>query len=305
MDKYSRAFYEVTFHLAFRSKSGTEFQDFFSSVMEVRFPGDFQRVKPGGPRGDRKCDGYLSSAQRLFQVYGPQTMRASETTRKIAEDFAGAEGHWRGQMLEWVFVHNQWRGLPAEVVMALNDLAAQANKKGIAVSWCCETELKQTLFECNEGSIASILGYCPGPSDFQAVDFKDLQLVIEAISQEPAAPEGDVKIVPPGKIRSNDLSDSVQVLLMAGSRKSYLVSEFFSKWHDPELGDRVAKTFRARYEGLKASGFRGDDMFQQLWTFARGTIVAKPKHEAAVLAVLAFLFEECEVFEPPDNGLAL
>ena len=299
MDGYSRAFYEVKFRLEFRSRSGEEFQDFFSSIMESRYPGDFQRIKPGGPHGDRKCDGYLSSEKKVFQAYAPHTMESRGTISKINQDFTGAKEHWKEQMRAWVFVHNQWRGLPADVLIELNRLTALVEKLGIVISRCCEPELKQVFFELSEHAIGGILGYSPTPRDFQVLDFKDLQIVIDAISQgSPTELQDDIKTVPPEKLKVNDLSESVQSLLVVGSRKSHLVRELFRKWHDPELGDRIANTFREKYKIFKRSGVAGDDLFQELWMFARGGGVTRPKDEAAVLAVLAFLFEECDIFEP-------
>ena len=82
-----REWYEIKFSLEFRSKLGTEFQDFFSSIMERRYLSDFQKVKPYGKHGDRKCDGYHGSVKRVYQVYAPEKMNVAETNTKIEEDF--------------------------------------------------------------------------------------------------------------------------------------------------------------------------------------------------------------------------
>jgi hypothetical protein len=42
----------------------------------------------------------------------------------------------------------------------------------------------------------------------------------------------------------------------------------------------------------------GDETFHALWKFAGGGNQKSIQHEAAVLALLAFLFEECDIFEP-------
>jgi hypothetical protein len=42
-----------------------------------------------------------------------------------------------------------------------------------------------------------------------------------------------------------------------------------------------------------------NEAFFELWKFAGGGSQKSIELEAAVLAVLAFLFEECEIFEAP------
>ncbi|MDA8227847.1 MAG: hypothetical protein M0T74_09175 [Desulfitobacterium hafniense] len=72
MDSLSRAYYEACFERDYLKITEKAFQDFFSELMEKRFPGDFQRVMPSGKAGDRKNDGYLKSKRMLFQVYAPK-----------------------------------------------------------------------------------------------------------------------------------------------------------------------------------------------------------------------------------------
>ncbi len=84
-------------------------------------------------------------------------------------------------------------------------------------------------------------------------------------------------------------------------QKSALVGRFFSTWYDPQFGDRVARAFRTKYEQLREVNILGDDAFLELWIFAGGAERKAPRMEAAVLAVLAFLFEACDIFEAPGE----
>ena len=63
----------------FLVKNGNEFEDWFSEIMELRYPGDFTRVSPWGADGDQKNDGYLRSKRMLFQVYAPETLQESSS----------------------------------------------------------------------------------------------------------------------------------------------------------------------------------------------------------------------------------
>lgn len=86
------AWYETRFELEFKTKTATEFQSFFTAIMQRRFPSDFQAVKPYGKQGDKKCDGFLGSKGRVFQVYAPEQMNSATTVAKINEDLRGRSG---------------------------------------------------------------------------------------------------------------------------------------------------------------------------------------------------------------------
>ena len=291
-----REWYEQKFINAFRSKSGIEFQEFFVSIMERGYPADFQKVKPYGKDGDKKCDGYHQSLKRVYQVYAPERMNVGETNKKIDEDFNGAVQHWTNDIAAWVFVHNQWRGIPADV---LQKLLAINGTNGVTVLRWSEPEVHDEFFRLTPENQALLLGPSPTSQSFAYIQMKDVVQVANAISQQEAPLPEEIRKVPAGKLNANSLSISVQSLLTLGSRKSKLVKRFFDEWHDPQLGDRIARAFRSRYEQLRKEGIVGDEVFFQLWKFAGGGSQDSVPHEAAVLAVLAFLFEECDIFEAP------
>ena len=298
MDDLQRSWYEMKFRDTFRSKDGNGFQDFFSELMEMRYPGDFQRVKPYGKLGDRKCDGYHASIKAVYQLYAPEAFKLAAMLRKIDEDFLGALAFWKGQMLEWRFVHNQWRGLAADVVFKLNSLGTIHK---LPVAHWGEPEIRTEVFLLTDADITLLLGYAPAKGNVSQLGFEDLRVVLEGIAQQPLPAEVEIKPVPQEKLKANALSDDAQRLLLVGMQKSALVGRFFSTWHDPQFGDRVARAFRTRYEELKAANILGDDAFFELLKFAGGAERKAPRIEAAVLAVLAFLFEACDIFEAPGE----
>jgi hypothetical protein len=68
-----------------------------------------------------------------------------------------------------------------------------------------------------------------------------------AMSQE--LNPSDPPLTPPSseKLEKNALSDESALLLRIGRRKSSLVEAFFRKGSRPDLGERIAEAFRARY----------------------------------------------------------
>ncbi len=107
-----------------------------------------------------------------------------------------------------------------------------------------------------------------------------------------------MKAIPPGKIEANDLTESVSTLIKSGLTKSPLVSAFLDTWYDESLGERLAVSFRKKHEELRGT-MLPNRIFTELQTWAGGTQIGTPEHQMAVLTVLAYYFERCDIFEEP------
>ncbi|WP_020469847.1 ABC-three component system protein [Zavarzinella formosa] len=302
MDQLTRAFYELKFRNAFLENRGEAFQDLFSSIMENRYPGDFIRTRPWGNQGDRKNDGYVRSMRTLFQVYAPNELSESITLAKIDEDFQGAIPFWRAHFDQWVFVHNSAIGLGPGVERKLLDL--DSGNQNIRVrSWGFE-ELRRVVFELGISELISLLGPIPSRTDLVNVQFPEVEMVLRTLENRPTPLSDEIQPVPPRKLEANSLSDAVVLLLKAGLGSSNKVRDYFNKYYDPKLGDRVAQAFRGEYESLRNARLSPDDIFVRLQLIGNGTTLASPSRQAATLTVLAYLFEECEIFErPPEEAV--
>lgn len=297
MDELSRAYYEKTFENEFLKSKEYSFQDFFSEVMEKCHPNDFQRVRPWGKIGDMKNDGYLKSQRKLFQVYAPNELSAHKTICKIEEDFYGALPFWEKYFDNWVFVHNSRSGLGPEVTMKLLELE-KANQRIKIEHWGFE-ELRQKIFSLNYNDLVSLLGHAPSNKDMLNIGFEDLKVILETIARQQPIEELDLRPVSHEKLYANGLSDNVEIMLKAGMKKANHVERFLAQCYDPILGDEIASTFKNKYKELKQAENSPDLIFTKLQEFAGGTQRGTPKHEASVLAVMAYLFEKCDIFENP------
>jgi hypothetical protein len=296
MDKYVRAWYEVVFERDFLRKKGTEFQNFFGDLMERRFPeGDFIRVRPWGNTGDRKNDGYLTSQRTLFQVYAPNEMKELEALRKIDEDFNGALPYWEQYFETWIFVHNARQGPGPGVAKKLLDLHQE--HRDISVKLWGFEDLRRELFQMSEEDIAALLGPAPSQRDFLKVGFEDLKAVLQFISRQAVPSTPDLQRVPRDKVEINKLSEETEALISAGRHKSSLVGKFLKRYPDPEYGDQIVQAFEAKYHELRSDNLDPDSIFRELQIFAGGERTREPKHQAAVLSVLAYLFDQCDIFE--------
>lgn len=303
MDEIAREFFELKFKVCFMERRGDAFQSFFSDIMEKCHPGDFQRVRPWGRLGDQKNDGYLKSKRMLFQSYAPDDMAANAAIAKINEDFLGALPYWERYFDSWVFVHNDMRGLGPTVLRALLDL--QEAHKHIAVTHWGYEELRQEAFTLNNVDLSSLLGPVPTRRDLVELRIDDLVDVILGIDAQPLSDVVDLRPIPAGKVEYNSLSDNVRVLLNAGMGKADLVEGFFNAWSlDPTLGDRIAATLTQYYEAYRTARIDPDLIFHRLFEMVRASAPKTPSGEVASLAVLAYFFEQCDIFERPSDKVA-
>lgn len=297
MDPHVSHWYEKDFENAFLRAKGDAFQTFFELLMSRAYKADFMACRPWGNVGDKKNDGFLKSEGRLFQVYAPNDMTADAAKKKISEDFAGALEHWGRHFDNWSFVHNAYDGLPPHVQELL--LETERLNHGVKIEpWCLE-ELRVVFRKLTLDDLRSWFGYTPPTLAEQAsIGFDEIRIVLEDIAAREMPVSHAVLSVDPGKLRANRLSDNVQALLTAGMAKAPLVKQFFDEWHAPTYGERMAKAFSARYAELKSAALHPNEVFHELqqWTCGK-----KPKSSAqlaAALAVLAYFFERCDIFEP-------
>ncbi|WP_043712626.1 ABC-three component system protein [Corallococcus macrosporus] len=295
MDPNARAIYELHFRVAFLEKKGEAFQDFFSTLMELAHPADFQRVRPSGRLGDWKNDGYLRSERTLFQVYAPRQWPAAEAVRKIEEDFTGALKHWKEHLSTWAFVHNAPDGLVAPVFKKLQDLQA-ANPQVQVTSWGRE-ELRARLSRLSEAHLTQLFGPVPTARSVDALGIADLRPVLEQIPRLPAPADADLRPVPADKIELNLLSEHAAAMLKMGMRRATLVGRYFDLRPNPTERDAVAQALRVKYEELRRAGASPDDVFVGLQNFVDPGRMHSIERQAAVFTVLAYFFEECDIFE--------
>ena len=134
--------------------------------------------------------------------------------------------------------------------------------------------------------------------------YNDLLAVLKHIAITPMPLPSEINDVSRGKIEANLLSGVVADFLKIGMQKSPLVMQFFNAWHDPQYGEQIAATFNNEYKKLKAHRphLHPDEIFGRLEQWAGGVANTTPSHKAAVLAVMAYLFDECEIFEDAKNA---
>jgi hypothetical protein len=298
MEPIARYHFQLAFRVKFSGAHGDEFQMLFGGIMNHRYPGDFVQTRPWGRLGDDKCDGYLPSQRKFYQCYAPERMEMCPTLAKLNDDFEGALPMANDFFDVWVFVHNAKEGrLPSWLVTAIQSLRNTHTKPRIETLGY--VELLQEVLSLREGTLIDLFGAFPTQGDFLSLSFEDIKPILQFVATHDSPSDSAVSPVPQHKIEYNGLGEDERMSLVNGMRKARLVRDYLDGHPDKELPEKVASCFRQKYDQLKAEGLEPNSILYELQIAAQGPYVQRPRQEAAALAVLAHLFEKCDIFESP------
>lgn len=296
-----RYWWRIALELRLRKCNGDAFQDFFSTVMAQLHGDDFVRVRPFGKLGDKGCDGYLNSSGQLFQCYGAmngETKQVAKLTKKMTDDFDTAETKLAEIMREWHMVHNLIDGMPTEAITTLKALET-ANPKLVFGIIGLEG-FAERVFKLTPSKIGTLLGPAASDDDAKNLDIATLRRLVNdlAAAADAAQPEGvDLRPVPVDKLAYNQLPNHWKSLISGGWINAPIVASYFERHPDPLTGDKVAALFKGKYTYFKAQHLAPGDIMAALFELVTGIGNVLPQQQVAAQALLAFLFENCDIFE--------
>lgn len=299
MDDVTRQFHRQTFKFRWHFSTGTAFQDLFAEVMQNAWPKDFQKVKPYGKNGDKKCDGYLASQKAVFQCYGPQTMKEVVLIAKVKDDFAGAKEHWADAMKIWSFVHNDHHGLTANVTQLFQQFRAQ--NPTIELQEWAWPQAREQFDRLSPLAASDLFGYAPSAVSLMQMDFEELRPVVDQIAKQKPDPDTPPTAPSVRKLEKNALDEDAADFLRIGRRRVRLVEQYFEEHHNPLLGDQIAAALKRQYALLTDAGFNPNEVLLELQKFAGWDNSGTNTNNAAVLAVISYFFDRCDIFEDPEE----
>ena len=297
MDAVSALFFAQHFRIAFLEKKGTAFQDWFVALAGYALGPDFESVRSYGRQGDWKCDGRQLSTGAIFQCYAPESETDQKTITKINLDLAGALAKWPKFIRAWTFVHNDPRGVPPAVANHLDQI--RQSHPLIHFEIWSEPQLFSLFKKLTNDAKQIMFGAVPSRSLVDGLALEDLKPVIDALERRD--PDPTVALPPPPsvqKLEKNALSTEAADFLRTGRRRVRLVETYFQKTGPVELGEKIAEAFREQYAYLKSLDLSADQIFMYLQRYAG--VQGEPKRQAAAMAVLAYLFDSCDIFEDPE-----
>jgi hypothetical protein len=302
MQDHEEKWYFMHFENKFLKLTREQFQAWFVEIMECAYPGDFAGTRQGTTKGggDLNCDGFLTSEGAVYAVYAPRQCSLKELNDKIAEDCRGAISNFGDRMRRWVFVHNDEQ-ISSETIKALADLKIAFPNVDIG-TFIKKEELWAIVRSLPPETLCRMFPQFPIATTVDKLGFKDLQPVLQFIEKQPLPIDLPVDPPDPDKLAHNGLSDYSEDWLRIGRRKEKLVGIYFDGSHDPELGEKIAQAFRDRYRRLKDAQWPSDSILQELYGFAGGFKFLQQNEQAAVLTVLSYYFERCDIFENAPSG---
>ena len=103
--------------------------------------------------------------------------------------------------------------------------------------------------------------------------------------------------MPCRKLEFNKLPNHWRYLISGGWQNAHIVAKYLDDHPDPLTGEKIAQVFRVRYEYLKAQGLASGAVMSGLYEMVTGIGIVPPERQVATQALLAFLFESCDIFE--------
>jgi hypothetical protein len=103
--------------------------------------------------------------------------------------------------------------------------------------------------------------------------------------------------VPPDKLEFNNLPGHWRTLIAGGWQNADLVATYLNRHPNPIAGEKIAQLFRGRYQYLRAQKLSPGSIMTSLYEMVTGPGTIPPPRQVAAQALLAFLFESCDIFE--------
>jgi hypothetical protein len=131
------------------------------------------------------------------------------------------------------------------------------------------------------------------------ITFVELEAVAGSVASAPLPEDQDLTLHPVReKMTRNELTERVDKDLTIGLLGAETVRLFLEQIAvvDANFPNRLRSGFVREYDRLRADGSRGDALFAELLAFAGGDS-SDFLRQAASRAVLAYLFQVCDVFE--------
>lgn len=291
----------MSLELKLRRLNADAFQQFFSTVMERIHGNDFIRVRPFGSLGDKGCDGYLQGNGQLFQCYGKlhdAGLTVSTLVSKMSDDYGKAALALAVIMKEWHFVHNLVDGIPIEAVVRLEELKAANGHHRFGMFG--PPTFEERILALDELHVTALLGPVASAEDSRNMRIEEVAHLIAAVMRDidnPPLADAEPNEPPLDKLEFNSIQGAWYWILRGATKNAHLVKNYVGQHPDPEMGKQVAKVFANRYAELDAERLPPNAVLTKLYEGITGIGSVSPERQVAAQALLAYLFEACDIFK--------
>jgi hypothetical protein len=310
MTKDERYISRVLFELRVYRSDGQAYQDLFTSIMQAGNR-DFILVKPQGRIGDRKNDGFDKVRGKYYQVYAPEDLasKGANTLTKLKQDFTALLKYWNNvaPVKEFYFVLNdKYKGVYPTIHKAISAMGKAHHE--IRFALLLNKDLEDTFMSLEEDQVVRILnGMVPSADSIGDVDYSILTEVIDYLMNLENSYKPEVIPDKPdfeNKITFNSLSRQVADLLRIGNYQHHAIVDFFkmnSMFAKSELKDVFIKLYSQGLDAIPDDVVRKNDLVF-FHILERASPSKKKPIQDALLVLMSYYFEYCDIFEAPDNG---
>ena len=295
--------FDIYFDLAFATNNQTRFERWFVDMAACVFGLDFESIKAGGVKGDKKSDGRRISTETIYQCYAPESPKtfAEEAKTKILDSFPEVTKYWP-DVKEWVFVHNNVGGLPPSASDALEELRSEYEKISIAAPSPPRRFLKDEFHD--KLSIQQMIDLYPSASiNFGSVQMEHIRpLLKKIIAERTAAPDPNAfgEIPDEDKLNFNKLSPDSKYDITRAQPHIAIVDRYLKSLNTPQNASIIQAEMRTKYLELKDRGYLPDEILAEMLRFVGGDGMST--ENAAAYVILAYYFDACDIFENIPGG---
>lgn len=294
--------------LIFRNRvynaSGNSFEELFTRIMQASNP-NFIQIKPQGRLGDKKNDGFDPNTYSYYQVYAPEDLSTTENNaiKKLHTDFNCLKNYWPSigcPVKEFYYVVND-RFKNVGPALMKNIIELQNNNPQIKIDIFLTNKLQNIFESLNETKIIDIIGFIPN-ADISFLELDILHNVIVHIMNTKA--DAKLPIIPENpnfnnKIKFNNLNENIASLMQSAMINTNAIDDYFRNNNNFQR-DELRNHFNSMYLNAKQTFSETDQIFTDIYQKALPKN-ATQAHMAAVLTLMAYYFECCDIFESPEQ----
>jgi hypothetical protein len=288
--------FNLYFDLAFRTMNQTTFETWFAELAGCVYGTDFEVIKAGGHKGDKKSDGRRISTETIYQCYAPESPAtfASKAKAKIEDSFPEVLKFWPN-LREWLFVHNNEGGISPAISDGIEVLRKTYNH--LTILQVSRRFLKDELHD--RLTLQQLIDLYPSASlNFLAVKMEDVRPLLRKIIAEKttAFDSGAFGEIPDeAKLDYNKLSPDAKYDIQRARPNVDIVQRYIDGMNNPQNASIIQSKMQAKYLELRDLGYDSDEVMGKMLTFVGGD--ENPKVNAAAYVILAYFFDACDIFE--------
>lgn len=271
---------------------------------------NFRPVKAHGRLGDRKNDGFDAEKGLYYQVYAPEDITKKNTIingkNKLIEDFKGLYEKWDAKIPIQVFyfvINDKYKGVSPEFYDLLEEFKSEEKYKNIKFELLSSKNLERIFNSLDGGAKQRLIGHIP-PEKFPILEYDALNQTVKYLKEMvnlSSLLDDNLSVPDFGeKISFNNLSQIIHSQLITASYQEGYLIQYFND--NPGVKGILQEKFRKLYVEAKNEIPDNEvscENHRFRYILDKASINNTIAIQNAVLALMAYYFSSCDIFEEP------